>query len=403
MTTQHTDNGLASNRKAFWWMAYAFMVTMLGTTMPTPLYPIYQAQFDLSGLMITLIFATYAVGVIGALLTFGSWSDQLGRRRVLLIGAGCSAVSAVVFLLAHGLAALFIGRLLSGLSAGMFTGTGTVAVIELAPASRRGLATLAATAANMGGLGLGTLLAGLLSQYAPWPLHLVFIIDLVLLVPAAWGVWTAPETVDVSRKPVLRVQHLSVPPPVRAAFVPAVIAGFAAFAVFGFFTAVAPIIMGQLLHHHSHALIGAIVFALFLASPLGQFGAGGMSVQRALPLGCVILVAGVALVGSSIAVASLTLLVAGAIVAGFGQGLIFRAGMARIAEDSPANQRGAVTSTYFVILYIAISIPVVSVGATSQWFGMRASSIGFALVALLLTLCALLILLWRGRGRQRTA
>lgn len=389
--------------KASWWIAYAFMVTMLGTTLPTPLYPIYQAQFGLSGLIITLIYATYALGVVGALLTLGSWSDQLGRRPVLLTGVGCSAASAVVFLLAHGLAALFLGRVLSGLSAGMVMSAATVAVIELAPASRRGLATLVATAANMLGLGLGPLLAGLLAQYAPWPLHLVFIVDLVLLIPAARAVWRAPETVDVTRRPVLRVQRLSVPPPVRASFVPAVIAGFAGFAVLGFFTAVAPIIMGGLLHQHSHALIGAIVFALLLASPLGQFGAGGMSVRRALPLGCIILMAGVVLVGIAIALASLGLLVAGAIVSGFGQGLVFRAGVACIAEDSPAHQRAAVTSTYFVILYIAISIPVVGVGAANQWFGMRASGIGFAIAAVLLTLSALLILVWRGRSRQRAA
>lgn len=53
MTTQHTDP--TSGMGASLWIAYAFVVTMLGTTLPTPLYPIYRAQFGLSGLMITLI------------------------------------------------------------------------------------------------------------------------------------------------------------------------------------------------------------------------------------------------------------------------------------------------------------------------------------------------------------
>lgn len=55
--------------------ALAFMITMVGTTLPTPLYPIYQHEFGFSDLMITVIFAAYAVGVISALLITGQWSD----------------------------------------------------------------------------------------------------------------------------------------------------------------------------------------------------------------------------------------------------------------------------------------------------------------------------------------
>jgi hypothetical protein len=49
-------------------IAYVFAVTMLGTTLPTPLYVIYQSQWHFSTSLITLIFATYAVGVLVALL-----------------------------------------------------------------------------------------------------------------------------------------------------------------------------------------------------------------------------------------------------------------------------------------------------------------------------------------------
>src|SRR5204863_7819822 len=103
--------------------AYAFAVNMLGTTLPTPLYGIYQQRFGFSELMITVIFATYAAGVIAALILFGRLSDQIGRRRAPLPGLGFSALSAVAFLLAQGLAPLLVGRVLSGLSAGIFTGT----------------------------------------------------------------------------------------------------------------------------------------------------------------------------------------------------------------------------------------------------------------------------------------
>jgi MFS family permease len=75
---------------AFVAAAYAFAATMVGTTLPTPLYALYKMKFGLSELIITVIFATYAVGVIAALVVFGRLSDQIGRRPVLLMGLGFS-------------------------------------------------------------------------------------------------------------------------------------------------------------------------------------------------------------------------------------------------------------------------------------------------------------------------
>jgi len=177
------------NRSAalFFAVALTFVVTMMGTTLPTPLYPIYQAQLGFSQLIITVIFAAYAVGVIGALIVAGSWSDQIGRRPMLALGLVFSAASACAFLWGGGLAPLIVGRVLSGISAGIFTGTATVAVLELAPPAWAGAATLIATAANMGGLGLGPLFAGVLSQYFPAPLMLPFAADLVC--SSRWRWW----------------------------------------------------------------------------------------------------------------------------------------------------------------------------------------------------------------------
>jgi MFS family permease len=83
--------------------AFALAVAMMGTTLPTPLYVLYREQFGFSELMITVIFATYAAGVIASLLLFGRLSDQIGRRWVLLPGLALSALSAAAFLLADGL------------------------------------------------------------------------------------------------------------------------------------------------------------------------------------------------------------------------------------------------------------------------------------------------------------
>jgi MFS family permease len=110
-----------------------------------PAVLIYQQDFGFSEFMVTVIFATYAGGVIGALLLFGRLSDQVGRRRALLPGLALSGLSAVSFLLAHGLAPLLLGRVLSGLSAGIFTGTATAALVDLAGPEGRARASLVAT------------------------------------------------------------------------------------------------------------------------------------------------------------------------------------------------------------------------------------------------------------------
>src|SRR5690625_1916803 len=145
-------------------LAWVVALIMLGTTIPASLYPLYQDAMGFSALTITVIFAVYALGVMLALLVMGNWSDQLGRRPLLLVGLLSALISGGAFLLAQGLPALLIGRFLSGMSAGIFTATATVTIVELAPQRLRARAVFAATAANMGGLGAGPIFAGALAQ-----------------------------------------------------------------------------------------------------------------------------------------------------------------------------------------------------------------------------------------------
>ena len=111
---------------------------MLGTTLPTPLYVIYQAQWHFPAAIITLIFAVYAAGVLAALLLAGRSSDQAGRKPVLAVALGASALSTVVFILAPDVGVLLVGRILSGLSAGLMTGTATAALTNFGRRGRHG-------------------------------------------------------------------------------------------------------------------------------------------------------------------------------------------------------------------------------------------------------------------------
>ena len=58
-------------RAGFAATALALAVAMLGTTLPTPLYPLYREQLGFSEFLVTVVFAVYAAGVIAGLVLFG--------------------------------------------------------------------------------------------------------------------------------------------------------------------------------------------------------------------------------------------------------------------------------------------------------------------------------------------
>lgn len=387
--------GGRGGRKTYpmWLVAYAFMIVMLGTTLPTPLYPRYEQRWGFSALIITVIFAVYAVGVIAALLFLGSLSDQIGRRPALLAGLALSAASAVAFLLAGGLGALLAGRALSGLSAGIFTGAGTATLVDLAPPGRRSFGSGVATAANLGGLGCGALLAGVLAVSATAPLRLPFWADLALLAPAFVAVIGLPETVRPSGRRVVRMQRLRVPAQLRGTFTRAAAAGFASFAMSGLFSAVAPTFLATLLHQPSPALAGTLVFALFTASAAGQLAITRMPAWAGLSAGCTGIIVGAGLVAAALALGSLAFLITGAIVAGLGQGLSVGAGLVALNAEAPPDRRGEVASSFFVALYVALSIPIVGVGLAAQLTGLRTAALIFtAFVAALAVACLISLL-----------
>ncbi|MER8039484.1 MFS transporter [Streptomyces hydrogenans] len=381
-----------------------FVVCMAGTTLPTPLYPLYQEKFGFSELTVTVVYAVYAFGVIGVLLLAGNASDTIGRRPTLRWGLAFAAASAVCFLCADALGWLYAGRLLSGLSAGLFTGAATAYVMELAPPGGTARATLVATAANMGGLGCGPLLAGILAEYAPEPLLLPFAVHLALVAVSALVLQWLPETV-AERRPLsaVRPRKPALPARVRAVFVPAAVASFAGFALFGVFTSVSPAFLARYLHVDNHAVSGIVVALAFFASTAGQVAAGRVGPSRSLPLGCAVLFAGLVLLAVALATDLLVFIVLAALVGGTGQGLAFRAALSAVAAASPPGQRAAVISSLFVVAYTGISIPVIGVGLLADPLGLEGAGLVFIACMLVLVASAGAYLLRRARAAAPSA
>ena len=106
---------------AFWLVAAAAAMVLAASSVPSPLYSVYQREFGFSALTLTLIFAVYVFALMASLLTVGRLSDYVGRRVVL---AGALIIEA-------GAMALFLGAEGVGRIVEVGPGVDTVAVGDL--------------------------------------------------------------------------------------------------------------------------------------------------------------------------------------------------------------------------------------------------------------------------------
>ena len=166
-------------RPVAFWLGGAVLFLMLAASAATaPLYPVYQAKWRFSPTTLTAVFAVFVLFVLVTLLLFGSLSDHVGRRRVIVAGIAVEIVSCVMFLLAGGVGALFGGRALQGAAVGLTTGAVGAELLDVRP--NGGLAALVSSLTASAGLAAGALIASALVQYGPAPTHLVW----WLLLPA---------------------------------------------------------------------------------------------------------------------------------------------------------------------------------------------------------------------------
>jgi MFS family permease len=393
-----------SRQVAFWLLALVLTVTMLGTTLPTPLYVIYQGRWHFSAAMVTVTFAVYAAAVIATLLLAGRSSDRAGRRPVLAVALAASALSTIMFILAPDLAALIAARIVSGLSAGLMTGTATATLTELIPASASRRASLVATAANMAGLGLGPLVAGLFAQYAPHPTTLVFETYLAVLAVAGLILLFVPETVRSRTRPTLRFAGLGIPDRGRGEFIAVGVAAFSAFALLGLFSSLVPGFIAGQLHEGNHAVQGAVVFLLLAVGTVTQVALSRFSSRRVVLAGLGLFLAALALIvaalaqsgmaqsgmaQSGMAQSGMALFLAGTVVGGVAVGAIFLGSLATANRLAPAERRGQAISAFFVACYAGLIIPVVGVGVLSGFTGTFPAVLAFSIVLAVLCLFAI--------------
>jgi MFS family permease len=385
-------------RWRFWATAYTMLVLLTGPNLPTPLYRGYAERFGFSPLTLTLIFAAYVAVLIPSLLVAGPLADAAGSRAVVLPAVVLAALGSLAFGLADGTAWLFAARVLQGLAIGAASGALTAALSALEPQGRRHRAALVSTAVSMSGLGLGPLLGGLLAQYGPSPSFLPFGVEIVLLGPAA--ALAAAALPGAGSHTRWRPRRPQIPAHMRAVFATATAPAFLAFAVMGLFLTLIPTYVGTLARSGNLALAGGAVALMLACSVLAQLAGYGRPASTLQLRGLPLLAAGLALLAATHLVSSLPLLLAAAAAAGAGQGLVFLGGLTAVNQHAPAQRHADVLSSFYVVIYLGVGLPVVGVGFLATVIGLLPVVQWFAAVTAVISVVVLALLAWPG-GRER--
>ena len=363
------------------WLAFIGMVVFtMGTSIVTPLFPLYAEQFDLSAGTITLLFATYTATVVPTMLVAGNLSDRLGRKRLILPAMATISAASLLFAFTTSVPMLFAGRFLQGLAIGMFLGVGAAFVVDHAHPERR---EAAAQLAGMGfrlGFGLGPGLAGLLAQYGSDPIHRPFQWHAVLMIGAILAIVLAPET--LSRRSGRRFQvRVGVPEGQFRAFATFIApAGFLMSYLDATLLSLAPLYMVKTLGVRNLALVGLVGFLILATGGFTPLFFRRMEPRRAVITGVIASTIGSVLVAGASVAGTVVLVIVAAGVIGFTNGLILQGGTTICSCVVPMHERGKLVSALYMCCY-AGTVPSVALGYLSRGIGLTATMAVFSAVA----------------------
>jgi predicted MFS family arabinose efflux permease len=394
---------LLSPRVSFGLLTSILIGLLASSSAPTPLYAIYQAKWGFSDVTITVIFGVYAVAVLGSLLVFGSLSDHVGRKPMLLGALVIQAAVMALFATASGLPILLAARVAQGLATGAALGAIGAGLVDLHP----GRGPLANAAGAMSGTATGALGSALLVQLLPAPTQLVYLLLMGAFLAQATAVLAIPETSP--RAPgALRAMRpvIALPHQVRGALAIAAPSLVAVWALAGFYGSLGPSLAGQIGHSHSTILGGASLFVLAGSGALTVLAFHRTDPRNFALAGAGLIILGVLTVLWSVSAHSLSGFFIGTALAGAGFGGGFQGGLRTIVPLAGPTERAGVISVAYIISYLAMGLPAILAGVlvvhgtltgTAQEFG------GAVIALAALTAAGLIAGIVRQRSNERHA
>lgn len=391
------------NRDGLVWLAaWPVMAVFVLSNAATPLYVVWQRELGFSAGTLTVIFASYIVGLLGALLVAGVVSDRVGRTPVLLPAIALAVVACALFATASSVVVLAVARLLTGIAVGAAVSAGMAAVTDVGGSERKRLAALAASSAMVLGAGFGPLLSGVLSETVPGPTVTIFVVEIALLVSAFVVVarLELPKGAG-GRGPWIRVP--AVAPGGRAA----VLLGIAVFAPgitsTSFVLSLGPSLLAHLLGATNRVIAGGLAFVMFLGATGIQFAARRLRVRTILLGGAVATTASMLILVLSLQLSSLTLFATAAVLAGIGQGLGQFGGLTAISATVPAARLAEANAAQNVGGYLPAAVLPLTAGFLSDAIGLTGGATTFAIVVIAAAIAGGCLVLLRSAATPNTA
>ncbi len=380
-----------SRSHTFWALGAILALYLAASAAPTPLYVVYQDEWGFSASTLTLIFALYVFGLLATLLVFGRLSDHIGRRPVIAVAIGLEVVAMLLFVVADGVPVLATARVVQGVATGLAMTAMGAALVDLNPPDNPSLAGIVSGMAPIGGLAVGALAAGALVEYGPGPTSLIYLLVLAGLAGAAVVAWRMPETGSPRPGALASLRpRLGVPPRLRAdilALVPILIASWS---LGGLYLSLGPSVAAQIFDLPNHVVGGLVVTLLCGTGAVVIYRLRAWDLSRALMLSAIFLAAGLALTLAGLVAETVVLAGLGTLVAGVGFGASARGTFGTIASIALPEERGGLFAVFYVISYLAFSLPALAAGLASTEAGLRPTAIVYAVAALVLSLLAAL-------------
>ncbi|MEV5703950.1 MFS transporter [Actinoallomurus sp. NPDC052274] len=379
------------NRAASFVLDTSVLAALLAaSSAPTPLYPLYQDQWGLSPLAVTVVFSAYALALLAALLTTGALSDHLGRRPVLAASLIVEAAAMVLLASADGAVVLTAARFLQGAATGAATSAAGAALLDLENPRHPGRSALTNSIAPVAGMAMGVLASTLLVHFAPAPTVTVYALLAALFVIQTIAVTFTTETVR-RRAGTMRslTPRLGVPPTARHAL-PAVGTGIVAiWSLGGFYSSLGPAFVRLVAPDAPQAARGMVFFTLSATAALTVW-----ALRRTAPLatligGCLSVLPATALTLSGLHGAGLLAVHGGAALAGIAFGAVSQGALRMLLASLDEHDRAAPLAAYYVLSYLSMSLPAVAAGAVTQQYGLGIASHAYAVIAALLAVAAL--------------
>jgi MFS family permease len=354
-----TRRGRLSPGAAFLLQVSIVVLLLAGSSAPTPLYSVYQAEWGFSPITVTMVFGIYAIAVLTALLIFGALSDHVGRRPVLLVALALQAITMLVFATADGVPELVIARVIQGLSTGAAVGALGAGLLDI----DRTKGTVANGVGPMTGTASGGFVSGLFVQFLPAPTHLIYLVLGAAFVAQGVGVLLMPESVTRKAGALASLRpRVAIPAAARTPMLLAVPAVVAVWALAGFYGSLGPTVVRVLLGADSFVLGGLALFALAGAGAVTVLSARNAATRSVMGIGLVALIVGVGVTLVAINVTSIVLFFVGTVVAGIGFGGGFQGALRTVVPLAAAHERAGLLSALYVVSYLAMGLPAVAAG-----------------------------------------